>query len=659
MGSFWNKVKKRKKTLIVIFILAIILIFLFGTKIILYVNFLLGNDIIVRLDVDKEFMTIPHGGGEVIEFGSSVTTNPFCSAMCDSKFVNIGSGDIIDENKFILKPGIPIKKSYRINSPDKGTSVGLYRFSMECRSINGFLCHTSGEPTTRSIFVSANFTLNQNEEILKDDIKGRLYNLTIEDGDLIGRINVTKEAIISLNKTVNVEELYEKILKLESENLAINERINKLIDEFKNEDYTLLSSEVDNLNEDFRNNKNKFVEIENITIETITKYNSLIQDLKNTREKLEIFRTNASEENLAQVFETIIVFNGVVNSFSIYEPIENKSRVVEPVVEKARNINEIFGALSLDLTIAEFNFEKVSMDNYEVFEFNINLEDPLPQCCVFGECKTCCVTDECINKEENFPVVFLHGHAVTESISAEYSLEGFNDLQKKMEEDGYLNAGTITIYTQKETPGSLGLADVPITIRSSYYFDVFKEPENYVVVQRKSENIDTYAVRLKEVIDTILYKTGKKKINLIAFSMGGLVTRRYIQIFGADKIDKVILLGTPNKGITGDVKALCPIIGGELECNDMDEDSLFINKLNKGNFPDIKIYNIIGTGCDMSGENGDGIILEKNARLENGENYVIKGKCKSLVEPLHLDLLKMDEYPEIYETIIKILKDDT
>jgi len=142
--------------------------------------------------------------------------------------------------------------------------------------------------------------------------------------------------------------------------------------------------------------------------------------------------------------------------------------------------------------------------------------------------------------------------------------------------------------------------------------------------------------------------------------MGGLVTRRYIQIFGEDKIDKIILIGTPNKGISGDVKIFCPIIGGgELECRDMNEDSLFMNKLNKGSFPDVIIHNIVGTGCNTRDGVGDGIVLERNAILENADNHIINGTCKSLVEPFHLWLHNSDKTPEVYEVIKEILENDS
>ena len=200
----------------------------------------------------------------------------------------------------------------------------------------------------------------------------------------------------------------------------------------------------------------------------------------------------------------------------------------------------------------------------------------------------------------------------------------------------------------------MGLAGIPLSIKASYYFDIFQEPQNYVIVQTKSENIDTYAVRLKEIMDTIQFKTRKPKVIIIAHSMGGLVARRYLQIFGSDKVDKLIMIGTPNKGISGDISEYCPIIGEKSECKDMNENSLFINKLNRGKLPDIEVDNIVGSGCNMKNGIGDGIVLEQNAKLDDVNNFVVNGACSG-TDMVHTQLLDIDMYPEVYEIIKKAL----
>lgn len=279
-----------------------------------------------------------------------------------------------------------------------------------------------------------------------------------------------------------------------------------------------------------------------------------------------------------------------------------------------------------------------------------------PQCCVFGGCKPCCVYPACSRETKKSPVLLIHGHAISRDTAADFSLEGFNKLLSALEKDGFLDAGTISAFTKRGT-GLSGviLADAPVTFGASYYFDIFEEPENYVVVQAKSENIDTYAVRMKELISLAKEKTGSSKVTLAGFSMGGLVARRYLQIFGGGDVEKLILIGSPNKGITGDVSSYCPLLGERLECRDMHVESLFMRKLNAGKNPEIPVTNIYGAGCPMEDGTGDGIVLAQNAVLPFGKNIQINGTCTSVVGPLHIELLNVEKYPEVYAAVIEAL----
>jgi len=313
---------------------------------------------------------------------------------------------------------------------------------------------------------------------------------------------------------------------------------------------------------------------------------------------------------------------------------------------------------------ADINFSEISQLPINKISLNITVEEPLliffkepePQCCIFGKCSGCCLDEECKNDPLSFPVIFIHGHAIDKDVSAEYSLEGFNEIQERLEKDGYLNAGTVTLYSEVDSSKDAWKSiKSPLTIRASYYFDVFKQPENYILVQTKSENIDAYSLRLNELVNAVKYKTGRPKVNIVAFSMGGLVARRYAQIFGSESISKLILIGTPNNGIVGDIADYCPITGEKLECKDMNSESLFINKLNRDSLPNIPVHNIIATGCDMEGGKGDGTVLEEKAFLEGARNYIINGTCQSKIKPMHLAMRDISKYPEIYDIIKEAL----
>lgn len=314
--------------------------------------------------------------------------------------------------------------------------------------------------------------------------------------------------------------------------------------------------------------------------------------------------------------------------------------------------------------IGKFIFEPVSMDiNYTIVpRIDTNLSDNFPVCCVFNDCKPCCNDDSCRNDPKTFPTIFLHGHSLAKSNSPEFSLDAFNKLQSKLQDDGYLNAGIVSLYSQNEPQqkGLWGLSGKPITVKISYYFDAFRKEDKYILIPTKSENIDTYALRLRDLIRIVKERTNKPKVNIIAHSMGGLVARRYIQIFGEGDIDKLIMIASPNKGVAGAIGDYCGFVGENRECVDMQENSLFLNKLNDpAKQPkEIKIYTIIGQGCQMKLGDGDGIATAESAKLANSRSYYINGTCEGLFgEVLHTSILDIDKYPETYATIKEILKE--
>lgn len=324
-------------------------------------------------------------------------------------------------------------------------------------------------------------------------------------------------------------------------------------------------------------------------------------------------------------------------------------------LEKCPKLNEpIYPTTQIDFSpiIINITYNTTSIDG--------TLPDNPPVCCVLGDCGPCCNDESCKNDPKSFPVILLHGHSIAKDNSPEFSLDSFNKLQSKLQEDGYLNAGTVSLYSKNEKvqPGLWGFSGKPITVKVSYYYDAFLKDDKYIVIPTKSENIDTYAIRLKDLIELTKERTGKPKVNVIAYSMGGLVARRYLQIFGSQDVDKLIMVGTPNKGISGSVASYCGLVGENRECKDMLKDSLFINKLNEQSKQpsNVKMYSIIGMGCKMNGEDGDGLVTASSAKLDNASLFYVNGTC-SVGSLLHTNLLAIDKYPEVYNLIVKILKE--
>jgi len=691
---FWLKGHKILLTLIIV-IIGILLI-TFGTKIYLFLNFILGNDVLMKLEVNKQDITLLNNGEEQVEFEVKVTTNPFCKAVCNSVFEDISTNTIIETSNFNLRPGIPLKKEYTLSSPEFGEGLKLYRMSMECQSIPSLFCHTKDFPSTRKILVTLKYDLNEEEKRLKSSLKSKLENILknsklqkqqqefsnqafLELSKHITKISFTPYNIINISPLMELWKKQDFIsLKSELTKTKINNNVEKQYIFFSEsiKNYNKFIYLLDKTNRNLKSLKNKEF-VNKTTVNTINKiiddYNTLIFvfSRKTSLKQKEDLVKNMHNQTKDILKQTEIEFNNTIKKQlqlinHNYELICNATNNCTTttnyncdVVEHQNNWIDIFNLTNIIKTnciilntslndITTTNFKNITI-NLSITNIEIILEEPTPKCCHQGKCESCC--QDCIDK--NYPIVFLHGHAFNKDLSAEYSLEGFNMLEQKLEQEkGYLNAGTVTLFTTLDSPqGIWGLPNTPLTIRASYYFDIFKNPENYVAVQAQSESIDTYALRLKELIDTIKFKTGKNKIKIIAYSMGGLVARKYIQVFGSNSVDKLILIGSPNHGIVGDVAEYCPLTGDNLECRDMNSNSLFINKLNNAPTPNIPIYNIIGTGCSSSLGTGDGIVLKEDAWLDGAINFVVNGTCKSNTYPLHVDLGNIIEYPEVFDFI--------
>ena len=785
---------KEYRTIIIISVIIIMILATSGTKVFLYINFILGNDIIIHLDADKEDLNLVRGEEKSVSFKAGVITNPFCTAECESSFEDISNNKTIDYNKFKLTPGIPITKEYKIRVDDFGEGQKLYRFSLECIGSASFLCHTKGESTSRNILITVEYNLTEDEKILKNDLKNKLLDLKERLSDLATKENEIKLVIDKLDKRVSIDEIKKEFGNAEISKLI--ENLNLLKKTWDKQDYDELNKKFKDADTESIKTVDLIKKIDKNISDSIFLYNNLANELNEIRGRLkEIKNVLVLDENLPiEINDNIKVFNSVIKSFKLrndiskkrietysinysvdklYEHINNYERegslkrsinvdinydilcrlnqtcVKRPSISERANQTEFklknacddidelkvlyanisngnnnsyangsIGAIKKD--IAEKYLNELSEDGYNnevikkilltyiqnlisdsnnstekiinqlikdqpescqksnitCYDLNnisielikeeetmpvkigIDFDEPFQKCCVFGKCSPCCLSEECINDPSKFPIVFVHGHSVNKKTSADYSLDVFDKLQENLEKDGYLNAGSISLYTPVgTTPGVWGLSQAPVSIKASYYFDIFKEPENYIVVQTKNENIDTYALRLKDIIQTIKYRTGKPKVILIAHSMGGLVSRKYLQIFGGDDVEKFVMIGTPNHGIEGDIAHICPVIGDRYACRDMAVNSLFINKLNQGDLPNVETYMIIGNGCMMGGQLGDGTVLVKNAKLEgeNVTNFIINGTCDGL-KMLHSKMLDPQLHPEVYKIIKGALK---
>lgn len=344
------------------------------------------------------------------------------------------------------------------------------------------------------------------------------------------------------------------------------------------------------------------------------------------------------------------------------------------ILAKARNGTEILasqnivGALHLQSASETRNFFTTKcpqnrpplpqIKKYETILPNIepaNVSDVVfafspTMCCINNQCHAC------FAKEQPYPILFVHGHAFISSTAPEQSLEAFSAMSFALQKEGMPYIGRVFPGSQYDasTENQFAGFGVPLTAHGTYYYDAYQESGETTWVIHKSESIETYSIRLQESIQALKQRTGSEKVIIVAHSMGGLVSRRYLQIFGDSDVATFVMIGTPNQGISGKTLSLCPWFGAEKECTDMTKGSVFMKKLNGGVKPSIPTYVIAGKGCD---DEGDGVVPTDDVLLSWSENFVVEGECPSTSELLHNTMLNPDTHPEVYSIVKKIITD--
>jgi len=273
------------------------------------------------------------------------------------------------------------------------------------------------------------------------------------------------------------------------------------------------------------------------------------------------------------------------------------------------------------------------------------------KCCIYGICKTCYTNNSLVKN----PLILLHGHAFNKDTTPYNSIEIFDDFDDALAEDKlYFPIGVLAQgMNDTLSYGSFGGYAIPAIVKPTYYFETY----NDIFGLRAGENasIDVYASRLKDVIDYTLYATGKSKVDIAAHSMGGLVVRRYMQLYGNKEVGHVILIGTPNSGISSGTQSLCRIFGTARECDDMYNESAFMKNLDypRTIHETSNFYLVIGRGCDTDGVDGDGIVAVDSALLKGvpPENILIVNGTCAFARYMHGELLDIRKYPQVYEFV--------
>ncbi len=302
--------------------------------------------------------------------------------------------------------------------------------------------------------------------------------------------------------------------------------------------------------------------------------------------------------------------------------------------------------------------------------------------CEKGYCdiqtKQCTYNLEEDTSDENYPIIFVHGHSVGNEETTAYSVNAFTEMQDKLNEDGLvIKKSVITAFSNKSeiSEGLWGKSDKPISIRTTYYKGRV-EHDGFTIGNEDEKSIIEYGERLGGVVEIVKHHTGKNKVILVAHSMGGLVSRSYIKNNGgAENVYALITIGTPHHGVNGKESAflgvggllytLCQtgiplFMGGHAgeECGDMWHESDFIQNLNSGDetYGDIEYYSIIGDCCfGADNTKDDEAVSVDSATLNGAENIIIYGDEVEGTDTFHQDLVHPSRVPKVYLEVKKIL----
>ncbi len=652
--------KPRNKFLVVVIILFLLVaIALVGSQVYLYAKFALGSDLLVRLSADKDNIFFGDNPIENVTFKVSVTMNPFCTAECQYEFFDISRGNVIENGSFNMTSIFSKYKTYILDRGDSTQSQVLNKFNVICKTKRARFCYTSGEEIKRTTLITLNYDLNQEENKFKNDSKEEIVSLNRDIYILDTKINNSGINLNKMNNSLDTELFLEQLNILSDNFFWIKDSPIKLKELWEAQNFLELAVELPKIKNKVQNIALTEDNLNSGIFSNISFYNNLAGNITILKQLLKnLYLLNLTNESCQELDNEIINFNENIETFLKKSDLKEKELIFENI---SSEVNEVYENYQEDNNYVCSHPHSISNTNITQIEIIsvVNESIPIPTiyfnekeylCCFYGKCERCC-DENCTQK--NYPIIFLHGHSVNKALPADYSLDTFAKIKKRLEYVNYIDAGAIVISQLDEQKGLLGRINNPIEVTASYYFDSYKEENGEeLIVPSKTDSIDTYAIRLNDIIKLIKYRTNKDKVIIVAHSMGGLVTRKYAEIFGGGDIDKAILIDTPNHGIDEKIKNSCSLLGPEAACNDMDKNSIFINKLNNANPPEFPIYNIIGVGCYMGDETGDGIVRNSSQYLSYAINYYIEGNCDELsFRFLHQEILDPDKYPQILEII--------
>jgi len=655
--------RKRNKFLLVVLIFSLLIILsLVAMQFYLYLNYALRNDILVKLSADQDNIFFTDNLENEINFKIAVTMNPFCSAECKFSFFDISTGEMIDSGQFNISSILSKTKTYTIKNLGlvQGSQI-LDTFVVSCTSKKTLLCYTSEQESKRSALVTINYDLSEENKLFKNSSKEEIISLS---GMFYRTENTLNESLTNLNlinTSFSIEDSEQTLTDFMNRSSDLSDSLIFMIKLWEAQKFSLLKTDLPEFQDEIQTFYSESENLSTSIIANISVYNTLVDTLTNSRKMLaELSAKNLDASQCTDLNSVVSDFNAGLIQIAGGLSLSDKSLLVETL---SSEVSQLYielqnaagaGVCVLTHPISEIAFAKITPYKSSSEIIPVSLNEPSSVCCYHGTCQTCC--DETCSAV-NYPVIFLHGQSINKALPADYSFDTFLKIKSNLVSEGYIDAGSVILSQSGEIGGLWGKSNTSMIMTASYFFDTYKTDTGEKTISSNSDSIDTYAIRLKSIVELVKSRTNKDKVILVAHSMGGAVARRYIQVFGGENVEKVILITVPNHGVDDKVSAYCGVIGPAASCSDLDKNSIFMNKLNNAPTDIVPTYNIIGYGCAMGDDTGDGIIKNSSQYLSSATNYYFKGTCNELsFEYFHEFIIDSDKYPEVYKLIRTLLE---
>jgi uncharacterized alpha/beta hydrolase family protein len=210
-------------------------------------------------------------------------------------------------------------------------------------------------------------------------------------------------------------------------------------------------------------------------------------------------------------------------------------------------------------------------------------------------------------KHEGTPTVFVHGYRG--------SLNSFKGMMERFQTEQKWGEKTLICTSEQRVPACESLTDEKV-----------KNPLIQVFFEANDSDFEKTSLELGNILKLLKSEYGYDKVNIVAHSMGGLVSVNYIQETNLKKefpkVDRLVTIGSPFQGIN---KEVFQKRYGEKD-HDLIAGSPAIKELfaEKDNFdPHTKVYSIAGKISEREG--GDGLVSVKSAtsmrEVVTSDNY--------------------------------------